>query len=181
MDGPGVCHTEWSKSEREKQIPYANTYIWNLNATSWLKPEKVINGKGLKFSTKVGRRGRKSPYTAPRQDVLRGLWPTLPAWITALLSWRDTRNKGCAHLWAELCAFVSSSPNQAQDAVILKPHLAQASCVELESWASLQCCGLCVLPSTEAAPGNGLLMTSFQAREFFLLLQIPPSFIWNSC
>ena len=21
--------TEWSKSEREKQIPYANTYIWN--------------------------------------------------------------------------------------------------------------------------------------------------------
>ena len=22
--------TEWSKSEREKQIPYANTYIWNL-------------------------------------------------------------------------------------------------------------------------------------------------------
>ena len=25
-----VCHTEWSKSEREKQIPYANTYIWNL-------------------------------------------------------------------------------------------------------------------------------------------------------
>ena len=27
---PRVCHTEWSKSEREKQIPYANTYIWNL-------------------------------------------------------------------------------------------------------------------------------------------------------
>ena len=25
-----VCHTEWSKSEREKQILYANTYIWNL-------------------------------------------------------------------------------------------------------------------------------------------------------
>ena len=22
-----VCHMEWSKSEREKQIPYANTYI----------------------------------------------------------------------------------------------------------------------------------------------------------
>ena len=30
MDGPRVCHTESSKSEREKQIPYANTYIWNL-------------------------------------------------------------------------------------------------------------------------------------------------------
>ena len=30
MDGPRVCHTECSKSEREKQISYANTYIWNL-------------------------------------------------------------------------------------------------------------------------------------------------------
>ena len=30
VDGPRVCHTEWSKSERQKQIPYANTYIWNL-------------------------------------------------------------------------------------------------------------------------------------------------------
>ena len=30
VDGPRVCHTEWSKSEREKQTPYANTYIWNL-------------------------------------------------------------------------------------------------------------------------------------------------------
>ena len=29
VDGPlYVCHTEWSKSEREKQIPYAKTYIW---------------------------------------------------------------------------------------------------------------------------------------------------------
>ena len=30
VDGPTVCHTEWSKSEREKQILYANAYIWNL-------------------------------------------------------------------------------------------------------------------------------------------------------
>ena len=30
VDGPRVCHTEWSKSEREKQILYANIYIWNL-------------------------------------------------------------------------------------------------------------------------------------------------------
>ena len=29
VDGPRVCHTEWIKSEREKQIPYANIYIWN--------------------------------------------------------------------------------------------------------------------------------------------------------
>ena len=30
VDRPRVCPTEGSKSEREKQIPYANTYIWNL-------------------------------------------------------------------------------------------------------------------------------------------------------
>ena len=30
MDGPRDCHTEWSKSEREKQVPYDITYMWNL-------------------------------------------------------------------------------------------------------------------------------------------------------
>ena len=27
---PSVCHTEWSKSEREKQILHINAYVWNL-------------------------------------------------------------------------------------------------------------------------------------------------------
>ena len=30
VDGPKVCHTEWSKSEREKQISCINAYMWNL-------------------------------------------------------------------------------------------------------------------------------------------------------
>ena len=38
MDGPRVCHTEGSESEREKQILYANTNIWNL------KKKKVSEG-----------------------------------------------------------------------------------------------------------------------------------------
>ena len=29
VDGPRDCHTEWSKSEREKQISYGNTYVRN--------------------------------------------------------------------------------------------------------------------------------------------------------
>ena len=29
VDGPRVCHIEWSKSEREKQISYIHTYTWN--------------------------------------------------------------------------------------------------------------------------------------------------------
>ena len=30
VEGPRVCHTEWNKSETEKQISYINAYIWNL-------------------------------------------------------------------------------------------------------------------------------------------------------
>ena len=30
MDGTRDSHTKWSKSEREKKIPYDITYIWNL-------------------------------------------------------------------------------------------------------------------------------------------------------
>ena len=30
MDGPRDYRTEWSKSEREKQILYINAYMWNL-------------------------------------------------------------------------------------------------------------------------------------------------------
>ena len=30
MDRPRVYHTEWSKSEREKQVSYINAYMWNL-------------------------------------------------------------------------------------------------------------------------------------------------------
>ena len=29
---PRDCHTEWSKSDRERQISYAITYMWNLKA-----------------------------------------------------------------------------------------------------------------------------------------------------
>ena len=31
MDGPRDYHAKGSKSEREKQIPYDITYMWNLN------------------------------------------------------------------------------------------------------------------------------------------------------
>ena len=30
MDGPRVCHSEWSKSDREKQVSYDIAYMWNL-------------------------------------------------------------------------------------------------------------------------------------------------------
>ena len=30
VDRPRPCHTDWSKSEREKQILYNIAYMWNL-------------------------------------------------------------------------------------------------------------------------------------------------------
>ena len=30
MGGPRDCHTEWSTTEREKQISYVNMHMWNL-------------------------------------------------------------------------------------------------------------------------------------------------------
>ena len=30
MNGPRNCHAEWSKSNRERQISYDITYMWNL-------------------------------------------------------------------------------------------------------------------------------------------------------
>ena len=30
VDESGTYYTEWSKSERERQISYINAYIWNL-------------------------------------------------------------------------------------------------------------------------------------------------------
>ena len=61
-DASRVCHTEWSKSEREKQILYINAYMW--------KVEKGYRWTGLQsrnrdtcvenkcMDTKEGRRGR---------------------------------------------------------------------------------------------------------------------------
>ena len=34
MDGPRDYHTKWCKSEREKQILYDITYMWNLKNTT---------------------------------------------------------------------------------------------------------------------------------------------------
>ena len=35
VDEPRACYTEWSKSEREKQIQDINAYIWNLEKRYW--------------------------------------------------------------------------------------------------------------------------------------------------
>ena len=38
MDGPRDCHTEWSKSARERQISYDIAYMWNLKKNGTNEP-----------------------------------------------------------------------------------------------------------------------------------------------
>ena len=40
MDGLRHCHIKWNKSERERQTPYAITYMWNLSKTKMSLPMK---------------------------------------------------------------------------------------------------------------------------------------------
>ena len=54
MDGPRDDHTKWSKSERERQIPYDITHMWNLIL-------KMIQ-MNLFTKLKQTHRHRKKPY-----------------------------------------------------------------------------------------------------------------------
>ena len=44
VDEPGGYYTEWSKSERERQMLYINAYIWNLER--WYCPSYMQVSKG---------------------------------------------------------------------------------------------------------------------------------------
>ena len=72
IDGPRVCHTEWSKSEREKQALYIHTSTWN--------PEKWYRGTYLQGGN------RDSDIENPHVDVVRGSggWDALGEGYTTL-------------------------------------------------------------------------------------------------
>ena len=55
-DGPRDCHTEWSKSDTERQITYDIAYMWNLN--KWHKwiylPNRVTDVKKQTYDYQEG-------------------------------------------------------------------------------------------------------------------------------
>ena len=59
MDGPRDYHTEWSKSDRERQISYDTMYMWNLKKSTnepFYKTEIDIDIENKLMVTK-GERG----------------------------------------------------------------------------------------------------------------------------
>ena len=61
VDGPKDCHTEWIKSEREKQISYINSYTWNLEKwyrwTGLLGRNRDTDVENKRMDTKGGKQG----------------------------------------------------------------------------------------------------------------------------
>ena len=61
MEEPRDCHTEWSMSERRKQISYINAYMWNLEKWTSLQgrnrdtdvENKLMDTKGGKWGGAV--------------------------------------------------------------------------------------------------------------------------------
>ena len=54
VDKPRVFYTEWNKSEREKQILYINTYIWNL-AEKAMAPQSSSLAWQIPWTEEPGR------------------------------------------------------------------------------------------------------------------------------
>ena len=61
VDEPRDCHTEWSKSEREKQISYINAYMWNLEKwyrwTGLQGRNRDTDVEDKRMDTKGGKQG----------------------------------------------------------------------------------------------------------------------------
>ena len=64
VDGSRDYHTEWSKSEREKQISYINTYMWSLEKwyrwTGLQGRNRVTDVENKRMDTKEGKCRRGS-------------------------------------------------------------------------------------------------------------------------
>ena len=70
VDGPRVCHAQWSESEREKQISYIHACMWNLE--KWFRWTQL---QGSSSDADVENR-----CVAPGGGV-RGGWYELGDWV----------------------------------------------------------------------------------------------------
>ena len=72
VDGSRDCYTEWSESEREKQISYIKAYMWNLE--KWCQ------------WTAFQDRNRDTDVEHKRMDIkgVSGGWGLVVCWIGRL-------------------------------------------------------------------------------------------------
>ena len=58
MHGPRDCHTEWSKSEREREISYNIACMWNLMVQMNFLESKYNENIDNKFMITKGEKGK---------------------------------------------------------------------------------------------------------------------------
>ena len=59
VDEPRVCYTEWSQSERQKQVSYTNANTWNLERLYWWSYLQGSNGNPDREETYGHGRGQE--------------------------------------------------------------------------------------------------------------------------
>ena len=62
MDGPRDYHTEWSKPDRERQISYDITYMWNLKKnlqTNLFTKQRLTHDIENKLTVTKGKKWRR--------------------------------------------------------------------------------------------------------------------------
>ena len=75
---PRVYYTEWGKSEREKQISYTNTYIWNLERWYWWHYLQGSNRdtdiESRHMGVGVGKEGEGGMYGESNMEACITIW-----------------------------------------------------------------------------------------------------------
>ena len=66
MDGSRDCHTEWSKSDRERQISYGITYMWHLKKKGILIKRNRLSDVENKVVPVGRRKGEGAKYRGLR-------------------------------------------------------------------------------------------------------------------
>ena len=86
MDGPRDYHTKWSKSGRERQIPYDITYMWNLKYDTGDFPGGAVvknlpaNARDMGLSPGPGRSHMPEQLTSLRtlEPASHSYWARVP-------------------------------------------------------------------------------------------------------
>ena len=88
VDGPRVCHTQWSKSEREKQILYINAYMWNLE--KWYRWTGL---QGRNWDTDVENKHMDTKWGKRRRVVVVTNWAIgIDMYTLMCIKWMTNKN-----------------------------------------------------------------------------------------
>ena len=87
VDEPRAYYTEWSKSDREKQIPYTNTYIWNLERWYWwtyLQSSNGVTNIENRLMDRAGEEGKDEMYGQRNKETYITICKTDSQWEFAV-------------------------------------------------------------------------------------------------